>query len=214
MTPGQAVNNLISISSRALVRNTPRLGTVALNVEQHLLTELEQLLSVRNGFYSFESALHVFPSESSATGLGLIEWNSANLWRSEYEDLAEGPLFFAEDVFGCQFCLLQNEVRSFDPETGEQVVLASTIEDWAKAILTDAAALTGYPLAHAWQQQNGPLMPGRRLVPKRAFVLGGEFSISNLVAIDAVSGMRSRGNLARQIRDLPDGAQVKYEIVE
>lgn len=214
MNSGPGVSELIAISTDALGTSVSRLDDIRCDVYPELLNELKQMLADRNGFYAFESALHVFPVDGSPPHSGLKEWNSTNVWRFEYRDLAEGPLFFAEDVFGGQFCLLNGEVRSFDPETGEQAVLATSIDGWAKVVLADYAVLTGYPLAHEWQKANGPLSPGLRLVPKRPFVLGGEFEVSNLAAMDAALGMRSRGNLARQLRDLQDGTQVRYRVVD
>jgi len=79
--------------------------------------------------------------------------------------------------------------------------------------LRDYELHTGQRLAHAWQSQNRPLKPGERLVPKMPFVTGGEYAIQNLAAIEASRGMRFRGDLAVQIRDLPDGAQIRYSVV-
>jgi hypothetical protein len=175
---------------------------------------LRGVLGVCNGFYAFESALHVFPVGGDAMHMGLEHWNSPALWRFEYEDLAEGCWFFAEDVFGVQFCLKDEHIASFNPETGEVEPVADTLEEWAAKILKEYDCLTGYSLAHAWQQKNGALKPGMRLVPKVPFVLGGEFRVENLVVMDAVKGMRARGSLARQIRELPDGARIQYVIEE
>jgi len=51
-------------------------------------------------------------------------------------------------------------------------------------------------------------------MPKTPFVCGGQFELNNLVAINVVSGMKSRANLARQIVDMPDGAQIEFKIIE
>ena len=61
---------------------------------------------------------------------------------------------------------------------------------------------------------NGGLSPGDRLVPRVPFVLGGEFEVANVYAIDAALGMQVRGDLAVQLVDLPDGAQVTYRVVD
>lgn len=45
-------------------------------------------------------------------------------------------------------------------------------------------------------------------------MLGGELTPENLSIIDAARGMRSRANLAVQIRDLPDGAAVNFKLVD
>jgi hypothetical protein len=48
------------------------------------------------------------------------------------------------------------------------------------------------------------------LVPKIPFVLGGEFGVDNVFALEATKGMRLRGELAVQIRDLPNGTKISY----
>ena len=75
-------------------------------------------------------------------------------------------------------------------------------------ILSDYSYRTGHPLAHDWQIRHGPLPAGQRLAPKVPFVVGGKFLVENLYATSDVEGMRFRGSVARQIREVPDGAQV------
>ena len=135
------------------------------------------------------------------------------LFRSAYADLAEGILFFAEDVFGNQFCVKNDRFGSFDAETGEIHDLAASLDGWANAILNAYEFHTGYPLAHEWQLKNRPLEPGERLLPKVPFVMRGEYHVDNLCALDAVKGMRFRGDFALQTRDVPDGSQDLRKIV-
>jgi len=144
----------------------------------------------------------------------LESWNSESLWRHAYGDVVKNCLFFAEDVFGNQFCLRDAGVLAMDAETGELEKLAASLEGWAKLILDERDFRLGFPLAHAWQQAHGPIPPGRRLVPVTPFVLGGEYDISNLRAIDAPESMRFRGELASQIRDLPEGAQIQLKVTD
>lgn len=187
------------------------------DLEEHAGSSTAELLSLlhqKNGFYAFESALHVFPAQSTQSEMGLDSWNAPGCWRSAYDGMADGCLFFAEDAFGGQFTLKSGGIYQFDPETASQELLASDLESWAEALLSDYEVLTGYPLAHQWQARHGPLPSGKRLVPKLPFVVGGEFSIENLYLLDAVKGMQLRGSIATQIRDLPDGAELKLEIVE
>lgn len=180
-----------------------------------VMAELAELLRERNGFYAFESALHVFASgEPGAGGGSLEEWNAADGWRAAFGGLADGFLFFAEDVLGGQFAIREDKVLSFDPETGQTELIASSVEGWADRLLAGYEVLSGFPLAKRWQRAHGPLAPGVRLVPRIPFVLGGEFDVSNLYPLDAAEGMRVRGELAVQIRDLPDGAKVRYRVVQ
>jgi hypothetical protein len=80
-------------------------------------------------------------------------------------------------------------------------------------MLLDYNQMTGHLLAHDWQSIHGPLHPRHRLMARRPFVLGGEFSIENLVSLDSVRIMKSLGNLAFQLHDLPDGTKVEFKIL-
>ena len=62
--------------------------------------------------------------------------------------MTDGCLFFAEDIFGTQFCIKSNKIYTFDPETGSIEYIADHIEGWAEIIMKDYNVLTGYPLAH------------------------------------------------------------------
>jgi hypothetical protein len=214
MMLGPGMSKLLSISTAPIARINSVRCARASPVAETLLLELDQMLAAKNGWYAFESALHFFPSVSASGHTGIAEWNAESGWRQEYEEMAKGLLFFAEDVFGGQFCLTGSDVCSFDPETGERERVASSLEEWAQIILVDYRVRTGQPLAHDWQAKHGRLLPGTRLMPKLPFVLGGKYQISNLASVESESSMRARGNLARQLRDLPDGAQVTYQVVE
>lgn len=122
--------------------------------------------------------------------------------------MALGALFFAEDIFGVQFCLREDGVFSFEPETGEFTWLAASLEHWSALILEEYSVLTGYPLAQDWQDQHGALPAGYRLVPKTPFIVGGEFTPDNLQAVRSEDAMRSRAQFAVQIRDLPEGTRI------
>lgn len=206
------VEKLISISSEALGPQTTFCPKILM--EYALGSELYQILYLRNGFYAFESALHVFPLTSDPDE-GLEGWNAESTWRSAYGDLAEGLLFFAEDALQDQFCLSKKQtgVSRFDAETGRTAPLADTIESWANLILSNHRTETGWPLAREWQQKNGPLPTGKRLMPKTPFFLGGRYDVDNLWAGNPLEGMRFKGDLATQTRDLPEGAQARLKIV-
>lgn len=173
-----------------------------------LVEELRQLLTAKNGCYGFVSALHIFPWQATESEPGLQRWNQPELWIEAYQDMARDALFFAQDIFGVQFCLRQEGVFSFEPETGEFSWLAASLEHWSALILEEYSVLTGYPLAQDWQDQHGALPAGYRLVPKMPFIVGGEFVPENLQAVRSEDAMRNRAAFALQIRALPDGSQV------
>jgi hypothetical protein len=210
MTP---VKKLLSISSEAL---GPMPGSAPDILREYCLgTELFEMLKIKNGFYAFEHALHVFPLGLDVTGaMTFDDWNSQTLWRNAYESLADGLLFFAEDVFGDQFCLSKSQegVLRFYAETAEIVFAANSIEKWAELILSDYKLETGWPLAHEWQELNGRLEFGHRLQPKIPFVYGGEYKLDNLWSGDAVKGMLFKAEIALKITHLPDGTRIQLKI--
>jgi len=198
------VDELLSISSEALAPKPKALPKV---LEPYALgCELFQMLQSRNGFYAFESALHVFPL-TSAAGMSLEERNSESLWRGGYQDLAEGLLFLAEDVFQDQFALSARGVLRFKAETGETTRLADSIDGWAEKLLSDYKTETGWPLASQWQADVGPLLAGKRLMLSTPFFLGGEYSIENLWMGDAVEGMRFQGRCCHPNEKLAEWVQ-------
>lgn len=207
-----------------------------------LTGQLVELLQERNGFYAFEHALHVLPSNcvnskvdasteayQLQTGrlllsqddqgrlmgwpMDLERWNMEVLWRSEFGAAAEGLLFFAEDAFGEQFGLSNGKVWRFNPESAAREEIARDLDEWAEKILADYSFETGYQPAHDWQQQNGQLMEGQRLIPKIPFIMGGKYESDNLFALDAVKGMRYRADIWKQIRDLQDGAPIQLKVL-
>jgi hypothetical protein len=184
--------------------------------DDQLPGRLNELLQSRNGFYAFESSLHVFPwlATPDPATMDLTRWNDDGLWRRGYDGLADGLTFFAEDIFGGQFALRGDEVVTFEPETGDVTWLAADLDGWTDRLLEDYRLLTGQPLGHDWQASRGPLPAGERLLPERPFVLGGGYDVENLYALDATEGMRLRGKLAVQLRDLPEGAKVRFTIVD
>jgi hypothetical protein len=172
------------------------------------------LLGACDGFYAFESALHVFPSTPTHTQRSVSEWNAPGLWRHAFTDVTDAWCFFAEDAFGAQFGIGSDaSISVLDPETGDFDSVAPDLEGWAQAILDDHRYLTGWPLAHDWQVANGALRAGRRLIPKVPFVLGGEYSVDNLYDADTVLALLYRGDVAAQIRHLPDGAKIELRVV-
>lgn len=174
--------------------------------------ELAALLDVKNGFFSFMTSLHVFSTASCSAQVNLVEWNAPHCWRNDYHSLDPGIIFFAEDVFGGQFCFQNEKVFKFDPETGDIDYLAQDLSGWASAILSDPNYLTGFSIAQEWQSKFGLIPLGKRLVPKIPFVLGGDFSVNNLYLGNSIQSMKSRANVANQIRNLPDGAIIKFVI--
>lgn len=163
------LERLVAIGGPPLCTPVGTIASDALSEAELRRCGLLRLLRLKNGFYAFEGALHVYPSTSGTGEIGLEEWNSSTIWLANYQGLASGCFFFAEDVFGGQFCLYDGAVMSFDPETGEKNFVAADVEGWAQQVLGEPEVLTGYPLAPEWQSKHGVIPHGKRLMPKVPF---------------------------------------------
>jgi hypothetical protein len=207
------IAKLLEISSDALAHSAGEIDTAVPESIGRDRSTLIEILEYKNGFFCFESALHVFPSLSVETSWGLIDWNSSSLWKSDYQGFANDIFCFAEDIFCTQFCMSSAGIFTFNPETADREQIAGSLREWAEQMLVDYNQLTGYRFAHEWQQQNGPVPARYRLMPKIPFVLGGEYALNNLAALDGVRVMKNLGNLASQIHHLPDGAHIEFKII-
>ena len=204
------IAKLLEIASVALCEHSH-----SSNVPNHsvsLFAEYERMCARRNGFYAFESALHVYPLADRCSHVTFDQWNVAETWKSAYGGAADRPLFFAEDIFGEQFGFLDARVILFSTETAEMEIIANTLDEWACQLLVDFERLTGYPFAHEWQEKFGALEHGTRLAPKIPFMTGGEYDLSNFYSVDAAAALRFRGDFYRQTKDLPDGAAVNVGV--
>lgn len=204
------IERLLSISSEAL---TEKVTLAEQAVGNQWGLTLKSVLNRKNGFYAFEQSLHVFPSNSGVELMSLQRWNEPSTWKGTYDLDFGAVLFFAEDVFGNQFGIDQESVKRFDCESGAFEDHAPDLETWARIVLADYDFETGFSLSHEWQISNRPLRAGERLAPKTPFILGGEYTIENLYAADAVEVMRFRGDLYNQIKDTPDGTPIEIKVV-
>ena len=211
-SPTSKLHTLLSYVEPAITGSLPHIPNDLWQGSAPLFQQLLALLKHRNGFFAFEKALHLFPAPSASQrleGYDIIDWNRPGLWKNAFPEEVQNLFCFAEDIFGCQWALQQDHICKFNPETCEIVRFADDFETWAERILQDARAETGWPLSQQWIRLHGDLPATCRLIPKTLFIFGGKFTVDNLFAVDAVEGMRFRGDIARQIRDLPDGTKIK-----
>lgn len=77
------------------------------------------------------------------------------------------------------------------------------LHDWYMAALVSLA-----------NDQCGPLSEGRKYCLKIPGTLGGEYGGDNLAIAPQLELVRLSGHIARQIEELPDGAQIKLRVSE
>jgi hypothetical protein len=205
-----AVSSLLGIATDSiLVSDEP----VNLDSLGFATDQLAGLLQRRNGFYVFESALHVFPVGDATEVMTLGRWNDRKLWIRDYHGAADDLLFFAEDALCNQFALRRDgTVARFDPETAYCTDVSPDIRGWAVSVLADYKFLTAWPLIHEWQLEHGAIPDGQRLCAIIPFILGGDYTLENLYAGDPVERMGLLADLHLQLGENPAGTRVKLEV--
>lgn len=208
-----ATKKILSIASPPLLEPFTRDNALPNLPTSACFEQLLSILEFKNGFFVFESALHVFPVGKFEQMLTLESWNDKQLWRNEYHALIPSDMvFFAQDIFGNQFGIDSSGVSIFYSEFAEIEPLSKDLHEWMELLLNDWKALSGYELCHRWQEINGPLREGERLIPKIPFVLGGKYSLENLYTGSILEAQRFRGSLALQIANIPDGSKIELKI--
>ena len=169
------------------------------------------IIATNNGGFFFQKSLHIygFANELDFHNIDCIN----TLLHREYASIAKGLTAFAQDLLGNQFCFQtrSRKVTFFNVETGERNDIAEGFSDWINVLLSDLEYLTCLPMAQAWQE-SGQLHFHQRLCPKHPFIIGGEYTISNVYAATFPNYIKANANIARQIFDLPNGTRVKLKI--
>jgi hypothetical protein len=200
-----ALEKLLSISSEPFVPSPSHARLVSRD-HAGVLEQVESMLTRKNGFAAFESALIIFPTVATGLMPSIDSWNDLSGWRRWYRDVvSDEVLFFADDLFGGQFGASKKEIIRFDPEQGRVSAYATTLLDWAARLLANYREHTAWPLAHEWQVANGPIGPHQRLLPKQPFILGGDYTVDNMRLVDRTIAMENWGRLFQATRRIPDG---------
>ena len=134
-----------------------------------------------------------------------------------FPDLPSGAPF-AADLFGDVWMVLNDgtvvfvHTETFELGSGEPSFQFETLDAWTAAVMDDPDGLLGAGIAGAWASANGAIPEGCRLCGKTPFVLGGSYDVGDLHCADFKAILRFRAELARQIRDLPDGSTILFDV--
>jgi hypothetical protein len=120
---------------------------------------------------------------------------------------------FGKDVFSNQYVFYTDGVGILYIESGEIEYISKDFDEWLSIIKDDMDYYTGLSLSTKWSKLNGKLKYNESLSPKTPFILGGEYEIENLYNQDSISNLIFFSNLAKQIYELPNGAQIKFDVI-
>lgn len=176
--------------------------------------EHKSLLSKHNGLTAFEGGLRIFGATPNLLP-SLHDWNKQEGWRSEYGKLIKKDLvFFAEDVFGNQFAFDGKRVVYFDVENGRATPFANSFSEWLLMILEDPVDTLQLMPYKNWLRKGEQLEPSEHLCPTYPFIVKADPPLHELYRVNSIEDMRYKGHFAVQIKDVPDGAQIKIRVTD
>jgi hypothetical protein len=177
--------------------------------DEEILAELPvglfELLRELNGFVLHGGALHV-------RGACLKpEWHSLRVaWRSEiafhnlYDAVQLADIPFAQDSYGDQFIWRDEAVWRLFAETGELEEIAGSLDEFWDGVNRD---IEGY-----LNIRKGELQPGQLLLAYPPFCVEESEQSVSFSKVPTQDAIAFHANLAQQLRDVPEGAKVKFNI--
>jgi hypothetical protein len=116
---------------------------------------------------------------------------------------------FAEDALGDQFLLREGAVLRLVAETGDLLPVSDGLEGFFGAVLAGAPGVLGVEPLLAYLGSGRKLEPGQLLTAYPPFVMAESRDGVDLRPLGALERRRLLAALARQVRDLPDGAEIQ-----
>lgn len=167
--------------------------------------ELYQLLRQVNGFILRQGALHV------RGGCIVPEWHSLRrVWRGEqafheaYQEVRPDDVPFAQDLFGDQFFLRRGVVWRLFAESGEMEETSESLGEFMAHVNEDIEAFLNVGDAR--------VEPGQLMLAYPPFCLEGPASKSTLSAVSTLEVIAFHANIARQLKDVPEGAKIEFKV--
>jgi hypothetical protein len=171
-----------------------------------LPADLVTVLCEKNGFILHDGALHV-------RGACLVpEWHSLraamhgpNAFHVFYDDVRPADIPFAEDQLGDQYLIRDGVILRLSAETGEVEYLVENLEGFFRRVSDNIEGFLNVGLDHKLQPRQ--LL---HIHPPLCFQESGKDAF--LRALPASEVILSHADLARQIKNIPDGGHVRIEI--
>ena len=180
-----------------------------------MINDIDYLTFLKNfnGGFFFNNALQFYAINSAEKIFCLKNINE--LITNLYKKLGDELFYFGQDIFGNQYAFNNNnEVVLFNIESAEKEHIAYSFKEFIDTLLEDTDYYTGESLILEWKSLHSDLKLNERLCPKKPFVLGGDFDISNLYNLNISKNLEYNSSIAIQIHELPDGTPIRYKIID
>ena len=175
---------------------------------RELPADLVRVLSDTNGFILHEGAVHVRGACLTPEWHSLrATWRGPKAFHTLYDDVQPSDVPFAQDQVGDQFLIREGVVLRLFAETGEIERLSDSLQDFFSRVSSDIEGFLNVGLSHTMQ-------PGQLLHAYPPFCFRESGAGASLAPLPASEVILVHADLARQIRDVPDGGQIEFKVTD
>ncbi|UOQ76749.1 SMI1/KNR4 family protein [Hymenobacter sp. 5516J-16] len=174
---------------------------------------LQTFLREQNGVVAYFGGLHIRGCVTGPPWHALAEaWQGETAFWRTYDEVTETDIPFAQDSVGNQFLLRGDAVLFLDTETGELADLEVDFKHFLFGAEKFPLDALGMEQLRAFQQGGGVLKPGELLSlhPPVCIATSGN-SKPTSKAVPVAARLTWLADFYRQIKDLPDGQQVRLK---
>ena len=175
---------------------------------RELPADLVRVLSDTNGFILHEGAVHVRGACLTPEWHSLrATWRGPKAFHTLYDDVQPSDVPFAQDQVGDQFLIREGVVLRLFAETGEIERLSDSLQYFFSRVSSDIEGFLNVGLSHTMQ-------PGQLLHAYPPFCFRESGAGASLAPLPASEVILVHADLARQIRDVPDGGQIEFKVTD
>lgn len=180
---------------------------------EHIPLEYRRLLETVNGYVAYHGGLHVRGACTAPIWHSLrAAWHGPDAVHRLFPVVTPEDVPFGQDALGDQFVVRDGSVWKLNAEFGELAPLNMTLPEFDAAIRSDPAHVLLLGPLHQFLAQGGTLEPGQLLSVMPPFVFQESAGSVSYRAVPMRDRIQFLSELARQLRDVPDGATVRLRI--
>lgn len=178
-----------------------------------LPTDLRTLLTQINGFIQFSGGLHIRGASTEPDWHSLrAAWDGKNAFWRHYTTILKTDVPFGQDALGDQFFLRDSRVVRLSSESDETEDLNLPLFGFMRSAQTDPIDFLALHPLQNHLNCGGTLEPGQLLSVTPPFVVDSGENGHSYRAVSTNERVNFLAKLAEQIRDIPDGMPIKFEV--
>ncbi len=174
-----------------------------------------RLLASRNGFIAFDGGLHVRGACLEPAWHSLRSaLDGPDALHDLFSEIGPDDVPFGEDALGDQFILRAGVVYRLRAESDELTSLTLDLDGFLAAAAADPVEFLALQPLLNFHAKGGRLTPGQLLSVYPPFVFKESGADASLRAVPAIERLRFLAQLARHVREAPEGTKIHFKIKE